>query len=142
MINRTLSTERQPSLFALPSVAPRLHAFLTYHCSVLSMPRPIWEIAKPPNGKPVILDLGTMPLQNVSEPGVHAVAERIDGTEYRVSIYRPDAKDAARGYPINADRYLLWEGFPSFLDLSQIVNMASTGLDANVERILTSEFFC
>ena len=132
MRSRT-SSIHQPTLFEIPEIAPRLHAFLTYRLSVLSMPKAKWDIAKPPNGRPVLLDLGTTPIQSVDhEPGVHAVTEAVAGIEYRVSIYRPDAQDARLGYPINKDRYTLWDGWPAFLDLGQIVNRASTGLDANV----------
>lgn len=127
--------------FELPEPAPRLHAFLTRRHAVLSMARVDWNRVKPPNRLPVLLDLGNTPVQAVSGGGVHAVADFVGGIEYRVSIYRPDATDAARGFPINTDRYRLWEGFPSFLDLAQIVNRATTDLDANVSRYINDRVF-
>jgi len=120
-------------MIELPPRAPRLHAFLTYHLAVLSMRREVWLAVKPPNKRPVLLDIGMTPMQSLSEPpNVYAVAEPILGPEFRVSIYRPDARDAASGFPINTDHYLLWEGFPTFLDLGQIVNKCSTSLDPNL----------
>lgn len=105
------------------------------------MPREVWSRVKPPNSEPILLDLGTTPLQDISEPDVYAVAAATTGPEYRVSIYRPDIKDVARGFPINTDHYSLWEGFPEFLDLGQIVNYATTDLDANVTAYVNERVF-
>ena len=128
-------------LYNVPPRAPRLHSFLTYRYSVLTMPRPIWLRVKPPNAKPVLIDVDTTPLQDIDRPGVHCEAEIVGGTEYRVSVYRPDPKDAAQGFPINQDRYRLWEGFPDFLDLRQIVNECSTGLDPNLQAYIDERVF-
>ena len=94
-------------MFELPVRATRLHAFLTYRHDVLTMPRDVWTRVKPPNREPVLLDLGATPLQGLSEPEVYSIAEQVRGPEYRVSIYRPDIEDAAKGFPINTDHYQL-----------------------------------
>lgn len=94
-----------------------------------------------PNREPVLLDLGTTPLQSLDAPDVYGIAESVRGEEYRVSIYRPDSNDAVKGFPVNTDHYLLWEGFPSFLDLSQIVNQCSTSLDPNLEAYVNERVF-
>lgn len=128
-------------MFELPPRAPKLHAFLTHRYNVFSMSRDIWERVKPPNQEPVLVDLDRTPLQRVSAPGVHAVAQAVEGTEYRVSIYRPDVNDIAKGFLINTDHYRLWEGFPASLNLTQIVNRATTGLDDNLLAYIEERVF-
>jgi hypothetical protein len=105
------------------------------------MPREVWMRVKPPNAEPVVLDLGTTALQSLSEPNIYGVAKAIDGPEYRVSVYRPDLQDAGKGFPINADHYRLWEAFPSFLDLGQIVNRCTTSLDPNLAAYINERVF-
>lgn len=129
----------------MPHRAPRLHAFLTYRLDALSLPRKTWPEIKPPNRDGAIIDLSTTPLQSVVRPDVVGLAEIVDSItvvpQYRVSIFRYDEKDRDKGYPINVDQYQLWEGFPEFLDLSQIVNHATTDLDANVAAYIQDRAF-
>jgi len=96
------------------------------------MDREVWMRAKPPRSEKILLELDTTPLEELVDDGVYAVADPLGGTEYRVTIYRPDPKDAIKGYPINTDHYRIWENFPPQWDLGSIANQASTNVDPNL----------
>jgi hypothetical protein len=109
------------------------------------MRREIWNAIKPPSREAALIDLATTPIQSLARPEVYGLAELVESIsvipQYRVSIYRPDEKDLLKGFPINTDHYQLWEGFPDFLDLSQIVNECTTSIDPNLLAYIEERVF-
>ena len=105
------------------------------------MDRDVWLRAKPPRSERVLLEIDKTPIKSLSGAGVHAIAQPITGPEYRITIYRPDPNDAAKGFPINTDHYRVWERFPPFLDLHSIANQATTSVDPNLYAYLDERVF-
>ncbi len=128
-----------------PYKAPRFHAEFERieRRSVLLMRRGEWERMKAQQGEQVSIDVEKTPLSRVATEArlVAAVAERRSDYEVTVTIYREDAADAARGTPINVDRYMVWERIPNHLDFTQMVNTASTEDNANMRGFLGDHVF-
>ncbi len=128
-----------------PYKAPRFHAEFERleRRSVLLMRREEWERMKAKQGEQVSIDVEKTPLSRVATEArlVAAVAERCSDYEVTVTFYREHAADAARGTPINVDRYMVWERIPNRLDFTQMVNTASTEDNANMRAFLDDHVF-
>ena len=91
--------------------------------SILLMRREEWDRMKAQQGEQVSIDVEKTPISRLATEArlVAAVAERRSDYEVTVTIYREDAADAARGTPINVDRYMVWERIPNHLDFMKMV---------------------
>lgn len=104
------------------------------------MHRDQWEKVRTRPDEPVPIDVSQTPLARLQTEVdlAAAVAERTSNYEARISIYRRDPKDE---FPINVDRYLVWERFPAHRDFLTMVNTASTSDNANMRGFLADHVF-
>jgi len=128
-----------------PYRAPRFHAEFerVEQRSVLLMRREEWDRMKAQQGEQVSIGVEKTPVSRLATEArlVAAVAERRSDYEVTITIYREDAADAARGTPINVDRYMVWERIPNHLDFMKMVNTASTEDNANMRGFLEEYVF-
>jgi hypothetical protein len=126
--------------------APRFHADFRHLVGrqVLLMSRMEWEqlgrIIRP--GKLVEIDVSPTPIGAVMRGSrvVVVVATRQSSSEVVIEVYRYDPRDAPTN-PINLDRYRVWEGLPSNLNYSDMVNSASTEDKANTRGFIEDHVF-
>ena len=117
--------------------APRFHTLWESRENrrIFIMKKEEWESVKSSEGTPVLLDLEeirTLPFGGISNhPGYLGAVATNTGEEVSIAIYREDPVDDP--YPINVDRYTIWESFPSQIleDRTEMIQTADTNANGN-----------
>jgi hypothetical protein len=110
------------------ALAPRTDAYLTNRFGFRTVSVSAWPAAI--SSGPVLLDPAAMPFDGAPRT-VCVVGHPSTSDSYIIKRYREDPDDGPEGR-YNVDTFKVWVGsLPFHLDANQIVNAASTSLNAN-----------
>ena len=109
-------------------LAPRTDSYLTNHLGFKTVSAPTWPSAD--SSGPVLLDPVGMPFAGAPRT-VCVVGEPSTSDAYIIRRYREDPDDGPEGR-YNVDTFKVWvRSLPRHLEMTQIVNAASTSYDEN-----------
>ena len=124
------------------AAAPRLMAWWQKEerSSIQQMRREDWNSVIASRGFPNKFDVKSTPLYGLAASGslLAAVAECV-GSDFCLSIYRYDAKDAPN--TVNQDRYRVVTDLKSHERLQSMINAASTEYNRNFETFCDRSIF-
>jgi hypothetical protein len=121
--------------------APRFHALLQHQSGrrVFMMLRSTWEALQVQANRPVLLTTSDLAETPLARPPTFLFGDvRVTGERIELSIYRADLSDEP--YPINVDTYEVWEDLPNRVNVTALVNAATTSTGANLDEYLDRIF--
>jgi hypothetical protein len=121
--------------------APRFHALLQHHSGrrVFMMLRSTWESLQVQAGQPVLLTTADLAETPLATPPAFLFGEaRVTPERIEVSIYRADLSDEP--CLINVDTYQVWDDLPARVNVTAMVEAATTSTGANLDEYLDRVF--
>jgi hypothetical protein len=128
--------------------APRFHTLWQHNAKkrIFILKREDWDalqITKKTSNQLVKLALeqiSILPLGDlVLESDVLASTAKVNGQKVTITIYRNDPEDDPT--PVNVDTYSVWIGLPSYLNVQQMIEAATTDNDDNFSHYANNRVF-